>query len=67
MHADMQSYLCVSLNSTNLDAVAKVLRSDGLVLFASNIAGNADTLPNVAALIDQDAEGGLFWPPWLDL
>ena len=57
-----QSYLCVSLNAPNLDAVAKVLRGNGLVLFASNIAGAADQLPNVAALIDQDAQGDQCLP-----
>ena len=52
-----QSYLCVSLDSTGLDAVAKVLRGNGLVVFASNIADAADGLPNVAALIAKDSQG----------
>ena len=59
-----QSYLCVSLDAANLDAVAKVLRGNGLVQYASSMAGDADQLPNVAALIDQDAagEGGTGLP-----
>ena len=52
-----QSYLCVSLDSTNLDAVAKVLRINGLVIYASNIADAADELPNVVDLIGEDAGG----------
>ena len=48
---------CVSLDSENLEAVAKVLRGDGLVVFAGDMAGAADDLPNVAALIDGDRRG----------
>ena len=40
-----------------------MLRGNGLVLFASSLAGSADQLPNVAALIDQDTQGEVLWPP----
>lgn len=52
-----QSYFCVSLNSTNLDAVALVLRGNGLVVYAGDIADAAQELPNVDALIKKDAQG----------
>jgi hypothetical protein len=53
----MQSYLCVSLNATSLDAVALVLRGNGLVVYASDIADAALELPNVDALIKNDMQG----------
>lgn len=52
-----QSYLCVTLDSQNLDTVAKVIRGNYVVQYGGDKAGATNAMPNVAALIDGKFQG----------
>ncbi|CAL5225201.1 g7984 [Coccomyxa viridis] len=54
---DGQSYLCVSFDPGNLDAVAEVLRGDELTIYASDVAGLDGQYPNVQQLIKANHRG----------
>ena len=46
-----QSYLCMSLDTDNLNTVAQVVAGEGAIVFGSDMAGISN-LPDVQAIID---------------
>ena len=46
-----QSYLCMSLNTDNLNTVAQVVAGEGVIVFGSDMAGISN-LPGVQVIID---------------
>ena len=51
-----QSYLCMSLDTDNLNTVAQVVVGEGAIVFGSDMAGISN-LPDVKAIIDGPVPG----------
>lgn len=54
-----QSYLCMSLDTDNLNTVAKVVTHEGVIVFGSDMAGISN-LPRVDAISDKPVPSKRF-------